>query len=177
MFPEENTCNDTDVYEDFLAQHLEKTRRCLPVSNFHVSSRGDLVHRCWNPSSFFIIFVDTNCCQCWWVGKSWVFNAFLSSLPLSPDEKQSHINTPNQMSSMKQKLKFQIFLGITIPEDGVKITSLCSTNGWIFYTKIPKDWEKMCSFFRLFFHEALTGHSGIKHELRSMGSSPRCLTN
>lgn len=58
------------------------------------------------------------------------------------------------MSSMKQKLKFQILLGITIPKDGVKITSFCSTNGWIFYIKISKDWEKMRSFFHLFFHEA-----------------------
>lgn len=56
------------------------------------------------------------------------------------------------MSSMKQKLKFQIFLGITIPEDGVKITSLLQMDGF-FYIEIPKNWEKMCSFFCLFFHE------------------------
>lgn len=152
LFPEENACNDTDAYKAFLPHRLEETRHCLPVSNFHVSSRGDLVHRCWNSSSFFIIFIDTSCCQCWWVGQSRVFNAFLSPLPLSPGEKQSHINKPIQMSSMKQKLKFQIFLGITIPEDGVKITSLLQMDGF-FYIEIPKDWEKMCSFFCLFFHE------------------------
>jgi hypothetical protein len=84
-----------------------------------------------------------------------------------------NINKPIQMLTMKSKGK--------IPEDVVKITSLCSVNGTCLYTEVPKT-RKMYSSFLFIFSVTLkrnfflyVGRKGVwKAELKpSFGNSGR----